>query len=76
MTNEIVFIKEDVKLQCHRCYDCGAYWAIESFRASSAICPLCAGERNEKKAGEITRLNHQIAGLKGALKKAKKGASK
>jgi DNA-directed RNA polymerase subunit RPC12/RpoP len=55
----------------NRCYECGRYWAYDSYGSDNPRCPVCAGRQIDRLFKRQEELTRTINALKGALTKAK-----
>ena len=60
-------------LHLHRCYSCRRYYASECDENTG--CGICARQTVSEKRLEIKHLNRTISALRGALTKARNGAT-
>ena len=70
---EQLFTDQRVRLDVRRCYECGRWWAYESYGPGSAECPVCARRTLDRLINDQEKLNRTINALRGALTRAKAG---
>ncbi len=60
-----------MRLHVRRCFDCGLFWASEWLPGG---CPKCTSEQVVRLHQSLSKAANRIAGLKGALTKARRKA--
>ena len=64
---------EKVTLQRRRCWECGRFWAYETFREGDPQCPVCAGRAIKRLQATVDKLQRGVNALRGALARMRKG---
>lgn len=60
-----------VRMEKRRCFECGRWWAYETFHADTPECPVCAGKRIGQLVKKIERGERIATALRGALTRTK-----
>lgn len=69
-------IAEQHALDVHRCYDCGRYWALETYAQNPGVCPACASARIEAAHAGRVKAERVANSLRGAVTRAKKAKAR
>lgn len=70
----------EFKLQVHRCFNCGTFWAIEKrldfeVEIGAVVCPRCAVDEVEKVRRLLRKQDATSRALRGVISRNKKGGA-
>jgi hypothetical protein len=60
-----------ITLEIKRCWECGAFWAIENGRTGT--CPCCAQRKIDRAYADEKKLEHRLNAQKAATTRALRG---